>query len=152
MKASQWIWLPAAVISTAAHATTYFSVEQVQRTIFPGATFSTTTLPNAWRASNGGYVIVDRVVGKHEYITLAVGINPNGTVKQIEIMDYKESYGYEVREAQWRSQFVGKSASSPLQLNGDITNISGATLSSRHVTDGVKRILQVYETSLKGKR
>jgi hypothetical protein len=152
MKASQWIWLPAAVISTAAHATTYFSVEQVQRTIFPGATFSTTSLPNAWRASNGGYVIVDRVVGKHEYITLAVGINPNGTVKQIEIMDYKESYGYEVREAQWRSQFVGKSASSPLQLNGDITNISGATLSSRHVTDGVKRILQVYETSLKGKR
>jgi uncharacterized protein with FMN-binding domain len=152
MKASQWIWLPAAVISTAAHATTYFSVEQVQRTIFPGATFSTTSLPNAWRASNGGYVIVDRVVGKHEYITLAVGINPNGTVKQIEIMDYKESYGYEVREAQWRSQFVGKSASSPLQLNGDITNIGGATLSSRHVTDGVKRILQVYETSLKGKR
>jgi uncharacterized protein with FMN-binding domain len=152
MKASQWIWLPAAVISTAAHATTYFSVEQVQRTIFPGATFSTTSLPNAWRASNGGYVIVDRVVGKHEFITLAVGINPNGTVKQIEIMDYKESYGYEVREAQWRSQFVGKSASSPLQLNGDITNISGATLSSRHVTDGVKHILQVYETSLKGKR
>ena len=42
--------------------------------------------------------------------------------------------------------------SSPLQLNGDITNISGATLSSRHVTDGVKRMLQVYETSLKGKR
>jgi uncharacterized protein with FMN-binding domain len=152
MKASQWIWLPAAVISTAAHATTYFSVEQVQRAIFPGATFSATSLPNAWRASNGGYVIVDRVVGKHEYITLAVGINPSGTVKQIEIMDYKESYGYEVREAQWRAQFVGKTASSPLQLNGDITNISGATLSSRHVTDGVKRILQVYETNLKGKR
>ena len=152
MKASQWIWLPAAVISTAAQATTYFSVEQVQRAIFPGASFSATSLPNAWRASNGGYVIVDRVVGKHEYITLAVGINPSGTVKQIEIMDYKESYGYEVREAPWRAQFVGKSASSPLQLNGDITNISGATLSSRHVTDGVKHILQVYETNLKGKR
>ena len=151
MKASQWIWLPAAVISTAAHATTYFSVEQVQRTIFPGATFSTTSLPNAWRASNGGYVIVDRVVGKHEYITLAVGINPNGTVKQIEIMDYQESYGYEVREASWRAQFVGKGVNSPLQLGQDIKNISGATLSSKHVTDGVKRVLQKYASIAKGR-
>lgn len=142
MKSSQWVWLPVAVISTSVHATTYFSVEQVQRALFPGATFSATSLPNAWRTSNGGYVIVDRVIGKHEYITLAVGINPNGTVKQIEIMQYQESYGYEVREASWRAQFVGKSASSPLELGADIKNISGATLSSKHITDAVKRVLQ----------
>jgi hypothetical protein len=30
------------------------------------------------------------------------------------------------------------SAGSPLQLNADINNISGATLSSKHTTDGVK--------------
>ena len=93
--------------------------------------------------------IVDKVVGKHEYITVAIGINANGTVKQIEIMEYNESYGYEVRNAAWRAQFVGKSASSPLQLNVDIKNISGATLSSKHITDGVKRILQKYASSLK---
>ncbi|HTO62618.1 MAG TPA: FMN-binding protein [Bradyrhizobium sp.] len=151
MKASQWIWLPAAIISTAAHATTYFTVEQAQRAIFPGATLTATASSNAWRTSNGGYFVVTRVIGKHEYITLAVGINPNGTVKQIEIMQYIESYGYEVREAQWRAQFVGKSASSPLEINNDITNISGATLSSRHVTEGVKRVLQQV-ASLKGKQ
>jgi Na+-translocating ferredoxin:NAD+ oxidoreductase RnfG subunit len=95
--------------------------------------------------------VVERVVGKHEFITVAVGINPNGTVKGIEIMDYRESYGYEVREASWRAQFVGKSASSPLQLSSDIKNTSGATLSSKHVTEGVKRVLQRYETSLKGR-
>jgi Na+-translocating ferredoxin:NAD+ oxidoreductase RnfG subunit len=89
------------------------------------------------------------VVGKHEYITYAVGINPNGTVKQIEIMQYNESYGYEVRNASWRAQFVGKSARSPLQLNGDIKNISGATLSSKHITDGVKRLLQKYGSGAK---
>ncbi|WP_298376576.1 FMN-binding protein [uncultured Bradyrhizobium sp.] len=142
MKASHWIWLPVAAISTPAYATTYFSVEQAQRTIFPGATFTGTGQSNTWRTSNGGYFVVERVVGKHEYITVAIGINPNGTVKQIEIMDYRESYGYEVRDASWRSQFVGKSASSPLQLGADIKNISGATLSSKHVTDGVKRVLQ----------
>ena len=142
MKASHWVWLPVAAISTSAYATTYFSVEQAQRAIFPGATFTSAGQPNIWRTSNGGTFVVERVVGKHEYITVAIGINPNGTVKQIEIMDYRESYGYEVREAAWRAQFVGKSASSPLQLGADIKNISGATLSSKHITDAVKRVLQ----------
>ena len=155
MRACQWVFLPVAAISasvsTSAHATTYFTVEQAQRAIFPGASFSAAGEPNVWRVSSGGLFVVDRVVGKHEFITVAVGINANGTVKQIEIMDYRESYGFEVREAAWRAQFAGKSASSPLQLGADIKNISGATLSSKHVTDGVKRVLQRYEASLKGR-
>jgi Na+-translocating ferredoxin:NAD+ oxidoreductase RnfG subunit len=150
MKASQWAFIPLAIISTSAYATAYLTVEQAQRAIFPGTSFVATAQSGVWRTSNGGYFVVDRVVGKHEFITIAVGINANGTVKQIEIMDYRESYGYEVRDAAWRAQFVGKSANSPLQLNADIKNISGATLSSKHVTDGVKRILQKYESGLKG--
>jgi uncharacterized protein with FMN-binding domain len=150
MKTSPWALIPLAVISTSAHATAYLSVEQAQRAIFPGASFAATGQPNVWRTSNGGVFVVDRVVGKHEFITMAVGINANGTVKQIEIMDYRESYGYEVRNASWRAQFVGKSANSQLELDADIKNISGATLSSKHVTDGVKRILQKYGSSLNG--
>jgi uncharacterized protein with FMN-binding domain len=146
--------IPAAlVITMPAKATVYLTTEQAQRAIFPGASF--TSVPGhsgVWRVSTGGFLIIDRVVGKHEYITFAIGINQNGTVKQIEILQYNESYGYEVREASWRAQFVGKSASSTLQLNADIKNISGATLSSKHVTDGVKRVLAMYETSLKGAR
>lgn len=150
MKASHWVWLPVAAISTSAYATTYFTVEQAQRAIFPGATFTSAGQPNVWRTSNGGLFVVEKVVGKHEDITVAIGINPNGTVKQIEIMDYRESYGYEVRDASWRAQFVGKSANSPLQLGADIKNISGATLSSKHISDGVKRVLQRYQSSLQG--
>ena len=150
MKTSPWALIPLAVVSTSAHATAYLTVEQAQRAIFPGATFAATGQPNVWRTSNGGVFVVDRVVGKHEFITMAVGVNANGTVKQIEIMDYRESYGYEVRDASWRAQFVGKNANSQLELDADIKNISGATLSSKHVTDGVKRILQKYASSLKG--
>jgi hypothetical protein len=142
MKAGHWIWLPVAAISTSAYATTYFTIEQAQRAIFPGASFTSTGQPNTWRTSSGGYFVVERVVGKHEYITVAIGINSSGTLKQIEIMDYRESYGHEVRDPSWRAQFVGKSAGSPLQLGADIKNISGATLSSKHVTDGVKRVLE----------
>ena len=82
-------------------------------------------------------------------ITYAVGIAPNGSVKGIEILEYVESYGYEVADSQWRKQFIGKTASDPVKLNQDIQNISGATLSSKHLTDGVKRILVLYELALK---
>src|SRR5262249_49278266 len=128
MKA-QWAWLPLAVISTSAYATTYLSVEQAQRAIFPGLSFTTTAQPGVWRTSSGGVFIVDKVVGKHEYITVAIGINPNRTVKQIEIMEYGESYGYEVRDAAWRAQFVGKSVASPL-----ISRISAAPRCRRNAS------------------
>ena len=88
-------------------------------------------------------------MGKHEFITYAVGLNANGSVKQIEVMDYRETYGGQIREETWRSQFVGKTARSTLKLDADIKNISGATLSCRHVTDGVKRLLAFYEVALK---
>ena len=176
MRTGQWKWLPiicapVAAIAIPAYAATYLTVEQAQQAIFPGQklarSFITLTNEQAreierrsdanvrhkeiqlWKVDHGGFFIVDEVVGKHEFITYAVGLNADGTVKQIEIMTYRESYGYEVRNADWRAQFVGKNASAPLKLNKDIKNISGATLSCRHITDGVKRVLATYEVALK---
>ena len=96
-----------------------------------------------------GYFILDYVVGKHLLIDYAVALDPEGKVIQVEILEYRESYGGEIRSENWRNQFKGKTAQSPLLLNQDIMNISGATLSSRHVTEGVKRILAFYETCLR---
>jgi len=176
MRTAQWIWLPAAclpvaAISIPAYAATYLTTEQAQQTIFPGQTFApaflTLTAEQAreierrsdanvrhkeiqlWKVGNGGFFVVDEVVGKHEFITYAVGLNADGTVKQIEILTYRESYGYEVRNVDWRAQFIGKNASAPLKLNKDIKNISGATLSCRHIADGVKRVLATYEIAFK---
>jgi Na+-transporting NADH:ubiquinone oxidoreductase subunit NqrC len=176
MRNSQWMWLPAAyvpiaILAPAAYGAMYFNVEQAQQAIFSGQkltpAFVTLTADQAreierrsdvnvrqkqiqlWKVSNGGYFIVDEVVGKHEFITWAIGLNADGTVKQIEIMTYRESFGYEVRNPDWRAQFVGKNASAPLKLNQDIKNISGATLSCRHIADGVKRILATYEIAFK---
>jgi hypothetical protein len=172
MRWTPFLLAPAAIVTlTPAHATVYLSVEQAQQAMFPGRSFSKAPVQlsaaqrdamyersgvhlafnadNVWRVSGGGFFILDQVVGKHEFITYAVALNAGGTVKQIEILEYRESYGFEVREASWRSQFVGKSSASPLQLNQDIKNISGATLSSKHITDGVKRVLAFYDVALK---
>ena len=90
-----------------------------------------------------GRMYVDEVIGKSELITYAVAVAPDGAIRQVEVLAYRESHGYEVRDPRWRAQFIGKRASSPVAVGDDIANISGATLSSRHVTDGVRRILAV---------
>ena len=163
--------MTALVAPTAVHATTYLTVEQAQHQMFPGATLQPAFVqltPNqaaairkasgespmgrelkAWRASTGGWFIVDQVVGKHEFITLALALDAAGAVKSVEILDYRESYGSQVRDPRWRAQFTGKRPGDSLQLNHEIRNISGATLSSKHVTDGIRRLLATYQVALK---
>jgi Na+-transporting NADH:ubiquinone oxidoreductase subunit NqrC len=82
-------------------------------------------------------------------ITYAVALSPSGIILGIEILEYVESYGYEVAEPDWRKQFVGKTVSDPIKLNQDIQNIGGATLSCKHITDGVKRVTTLYDLALK---
>lgn len=111
-----------------------------------------TAQPRVWRAAVGGrllgWVIVDEVIGKHEYITYATGISPDGHVLGVEILSYRESKGGQVRDARWRGLFRGKTVRDKFKLNQDIPNISGATLSSRNVTDGVKRLLAIHAVAL----
>jgi hypothetical protein len=165
---SRFLLVPAYALVAAApvHATVYLSVEQAQALMFPGATLApdfVTLTPEqmkaiekdsgvnvlspslkAWRASTGGWFIADQVVGKHEFITFALAIDAQGAVKDVEILEYRETFGDQVRNAAWRAQFTGKTHGAPLKLGDDIKNISGATLSSRHITDGVKRLLATH--------
>jgi Na+-transporting NADH:ubiquinone oxidoreductase subunit C len=161
---------PALVLAAAApgYAVQYLTVEQAQRVMFgAGARFERRDLVLSrevareieqasgvkvrllqqpwWEVSeNGspaGHFIIDEVVGKHEFITYAVALEPDARVRGIEILDYRETYGYQIRSPVWRAQFVGKTSVDPLALDTDIKNISGATLSCRHITEGVRRLL-----------
>ncbi len=96
-----------------------------------------------------GFVVVDEVVGKFELITYAVAIGLDGAVRQVEVMSYRESHGHEIRLPAWRRQFVGKTSAAPLRVGDDIANISGATLSCTHVTEGIRRIVAVVELERK---
>ena len=95
--------------------------------------------------ANDGVVFTDQVIGKHELITYAVGIDKTGAVKGVEILEYRESYGGQIKRAAWRGQFNGKNKSSEVRAGSDIKTLSGATLSSTHVTDGVRRLIHTYE-------
>ena len=96
-----------------------------------------------------GWFILDQMIGMHEYMTYAVGINPDGTLRQFQIVEYREAYGYQVRELKWRDQFVGKTIADKLEVGADIANIGGATLSCRHLTDGIKQLLALHHNALR---
>jgi len=143
--------LPAAAVASIASpalAVQYLTVDAAQKLAFPSANRFIENGGMTWKAQAGdkllGLFVVDHVIGKHLYIDYAVALDPTGRVTRVEILQYRESYGGEVREPGWLAQFVGKTSGSPLKVGGDIRNISGATLSSLHVTEGVKRILATY--------
>jgi FMN-binding domain len=170
MKWQPLLLTPLAALVSPAHATDYLTIAQAQALMLPGQTLKPAPVSltddqrdalldrsgvheafdpsRIWRAADGSWFVVDEVVGKHEKITYAVTLDPHGAVKDVEILQYHETYGYEVRNADWRKQFVGKTAHDPLKLGDDIHNVSGATLSCKHVTQGVKRVLALYDLVL----
>ena len=103
----------------------------------------------AFRAeSNGkldGYAVIQETIGKHRPITYIVGVTPDGKVFDIEILVYRESKGSEVRMKRFNSQYEGKTTLDPIRINKDIINITGATMSVRSVSAGVKRALVLVD-------
>lgn len=151
----RYILPTAAIMSTVspAYSVQYLSIEEAQKQAFPSARFVEVQPGRVWKAESGGrtvgFFVFDRVIGKHLFIDYAVALTPGRAVHSVEILQYRESYGGEIRSPSWLAQFVGKTSGSALKVNSDIRNIAGATLSSMHVAEGVKRVLAVYGSRLR---
>jgi hypothetical protein len=134
-------------IAAPAYAAPYMSVEEAQKHAFPNASFTEVQAGRVWKVQGGGaggYFYYDHVVGKHLLIDYTVAVGADGRVRRVDILNYRESYGGEVNDPGWLAQFVGKSSQSDVRVNSDIRNISGATLSSTHLAEGVKKVLMYH--------
>ncbi len=88
-----------------------------------------------------GYAIVQNTIGKHRPITYMVGVDEEGEVTNFEVLVYREARGNEIRTKRFNYQYQGKDVRDPIRINRDIINISGATMSVRSASAGVKRVL-----------
>ncbi len=70
-------------------------------------------------------------------------VAPNGTVQRIEILSFAEPPEYRPPGA-WLKLFQGKALSPGLLVRRDIRNLSGATLTSRAVTEATRRVLALH--------
>ena len=92
-----------------------------------------------------GYAFEDSVIGKWGPIHYLTGLDPKGSVVQVVILDYKEIRGRPISKKRFLKQYKGKTTSDEIMLRTDIDGITGATISSRSLTDGVRKTLHIYE-------
>jgi len=91
-------------------------------------------------AAVDGYAIIQNTIGKHKPMTYMVGVDNKGRVSNVELLVFRESRGSEVGTKRFNYQFEGKTVLDPIRINKDIINISGATMSVRSMSAGVKRV------------
>lgn len=87
-----------------------------------------------------GYAVLAKARSKFEDFEYMVYYDQNKTIKAVRVMLYREDYGGEIASKRWLKQFTGKTANSPITIDNDIQGISGATISYRAITLGVKEI------------
>ncbi len=92
-----------------------------------------------------GYAMVHNTIGKHKHMTYMVGVDAKGEVTDVELLVFREAKGSEVRTKRFNSQYEGKTVLDPVRINKDIINISGATMSVRSLSAGVKRVLVLID-------
>lgn len=92
-----------------------------------------------------GYAIVQNTIGKHKPMTYMVGVDGQGSISDIELLVFREARGSEVRQKRFNSQYEGKTVLDPVRINKDIINISGATMSVRSMSAGIKRVLVLVD-------
>ncbi len=142
----QFFLVPAALVAAGPiQAKVFMDVAQAQETMFPNtdmielpisaSTALTTT--RTWKVTTGGWFIVDQAEVKGDIITYAVALDAQSILQRLEILECAADYDT-VTMPRWRKQFVGRQPYDELR---DIRTISGATLSSREITEGVRRIL-----------
>jgi len=92
-----------------------------------------------------GYAMVHNTIGKHKHMTYMVGVDNRGACRDVELLVFREAKGSEVRRKRFNGQYEGKTVSDPIRINKDIINITGATMSVRSISAGVKRVLVLVD-------
>ena len=92
-----------------------------------------------------GYAMVHNTIGKHKHMTYMVGVDTKGACTDVELLVFRESRGSDVGKKRFNAQYEGKTVSDPIRINKDIINISGATMSVRSISAGVKRVLVLVD-------
>ena len=94
------------------------------------------------------YALILDEVGKHFPITFITSLNQKGEVEQVSIMTYREKRGSDVKRKRFLNQFKNKSTKDAIEIDNDIINLTGATISSWSIAAGVKKVVVLTEELL----
>lgn len=95
-----------------------------------------------------GYAFFASKVVRTRPATFMVLLKPNGTVRYVEILAFQEPLDY-IPTAKWLDLFKAKELNDALWPSRDIHAITGATLTVRAFTQGVRNILAIYQVAIR---
>lgn len=87
---------------------------------------------------SSGYVVETKVAGYADDMTIMVGVDQNGAVLGLVVMDMAETYGLgqnALTDVDFLSQFLGNKGDA--EIGGSIDALSGATVTSKAVAKAV---------------
>lgn len=99
-----------------------------------------------YQAGDAGFVVEVTPSGFGGAIDMVVGVGADGTVTGVSIVSMSETSGLGANASKdaFRSQYVGLSGELAVNKDGgEIDALTGATITSRAVTDGVNTALRV---------
>lgn len=104
-----------------------------------------------YKAVKGGEVLGYAVIDTHELRsmteTVMFVVNPDGTLRQTEILAFFEPPDYMPAD-NWMVLFNGKSTGDSLRVGRDIPNISGATITAVALSEAARRTLALIKVKL----
>lgn len=86
-----------------------------------------------------GYAVLGDARSKSDPFTYLLVLNPDCSIRMVEILTYSGIRGHEVRQKGFLNQFKGKTAQDKIQLRSDIKNMAGATISCQSLTDSIRQ-------------
>ncbi|NGP75409.1 FMN-binding protein [Balneolaceae bacterium YR4-1] len=89
------------------------------------------------------FIIPDIAPSKSEKFSYVLYVNSNKEIIDIDVLTYRESYGYEIDYPFFRKQFKGMDEAEEIRFNRSIQNISGATISARNITNAVHDLMLI---------
>lgn len=155
------VWVPSATLAVMVLALTRgcgpgapdASLETA-REFFPGATRAeTATVPRSFgprgrlhvvegRDGALGYIVDRQVVSRSGPFQIRIVVDREFRVVNARVLEYPGRRGGQVRQPSFTRQFQGKGLGDPIRLGEDIDAVTGATISSRVMTNGVRRTLR----------
>jgi Na+-translocating ferredoxin:NAD+ oxidoreductase RnfG subunit len=92
-----------------------------------------------------GWAVALDEMGKINPITFLVGIDKNGSVLEMYVLEFRDLFGAEIKRRSFLRQFRGKSLKDNIAIGRDIDAVTQATISSRVAASAVRKALSLVE-------
>lgn len=96
-----------------------------------------------------GWAVKLDEMGKIKPITFLVGIDAQGKVAGVHVLEYRDIFGTEIKRRSFLRQFQGKSLRDKISVGQDIDAVTSATISSEAAASAVRKALNIVEESKK---